>query len=285
MKAFRVQRSAVSLQLKKRLAMGVTFIAALLVFCAACQVDIGPQTGSGSSKETPEIETSEETAYDCELTELLFVGEVPVWEIRGERGLLFIAGLAIDVDGAPNAYHPQDLGLAHIDNAGKPGNWWALVTDNGRPDGNPVLQEQSDPFPGYYISTTALFDPGFAPTDPRRYVDSRTIAYFVLPLGMAVGAELGDFGVVMNTRNERLSAAIFADLGPRDHIGEGSIALAENLGLYSGPRRGGTSQGIAYLVFRGSGDGRPKSSEEMHSRTLEIFEAWGGKGRLRGCLP
>jgi hypothetical protein len=102
---------------------------------------------------------------------------------------------------------------------------------------------------------------------------------------MAVGAELGDFGVVMDTQNERLSAAIFADLGPRDHVGEGSIALAEKLGLYSGPRRGGTNQGIAYLVFRGSGDGRPKSSEAIHSRTMEIFKAWGGEERLRSCLP
>jgi hypothetical protein len=33
-----------------------------------------------------------------------------------------------------------------------PGNWWALVTRNGRP----IVQGADDPAPGFYVSTTTL---------------------------------------------------------------------------------------------------------------------------------
>src|ERR1041385_3104569 len=70
------------------------------------------------------------------------------------------SGLMIDADGAYRAYHPDDKpGLDNLGNAGRPGNWWALVTDNGEPSGNPIIQGASDPAPGFYISTTSLEDP------------------------------------------------------------------------------------------------------------------------------
>jgi hypothetical protein len=75
----------------------------------------------------------------------------------------------------------------------------------------------------------------------------------VLPNDLAerAGARLGDFAVVMNLRNGKSSYAIYADIGT---MGEGSIALADNLGIWSDARRGGQSDGILYLVFPGSGN-------------------------------
>jgi hypothetical protein len=42
--------------------------------------------------------------------------------------------------GAPNAYHPEDKGLDFLANAGKTGNWWGIVTEDGTPSGKPVVQ-------------------------------------------------------------------------------------------------------------------------------------------------
>jgi hypothetical protein len=55
--------------------------------------------------------------------------------------------------GAAHAYLPSDApGLDFWENAGQPGNWWGIVTDNGLPNGNPVIQTANDPAPGFYIS-------------------------------------------------------------------------------------------------------------------------------------
>jgi Fungal chitosanase of glycosyl hydrolase group 75 len=66
--------------------------------------------------------------------------------------------LGIDADGSPHAYHPNGSppGLDYLANAGKPGNWYGIVTDNQKASGNPVVQGSSDPAPGFYISSTAL---------------------------------------------------------------------------------------------------------------------------------
>jgi len=73
-----------------------------------------------------------------------------------------------------------------------------------------------------------------------------------------MGARPGDFAAVFNQRNAKASYAIFGDVGPFDRIGEGSIALAEHLEIRSDARNGGAHRGILYLVFPGSGNGRPR---------------------------
>jgi len=47
------------------------------------------------------------------------------------KGAFYKSELTIDADGAYRAYHPKNIGLDYLANAGSPGNWWALVTDNG----------------------------------------------------------------------------------------------------------------------------------------------------------
>ena len=206
------------------------------------------------------------------------VGQVPIWQL-GESPAFFTSGIMIDADGAPNAYNADDTGLDDLFNAGQPGHWDGIVEDE---DGNPVVQGPDDPFPGYYISCTALFDRTKRHFDPARFVDSTRIPYVALPGDLAEqsGARLGDLVLVSSERTGKYSYAIFADIGV---LGEGSIALAENLGIWSDAREGGSRGGVSYLVFPGSGDGQPKTVDEINERGSALLEAWGGAEKVRLC--
>ena len=217
------------------------------------------------------------------------IGHVETSDIYAVDGddsaFFFVAGMAIDADGAYRAYHPDSKqGLDKLGNAGKPGNWWALVTDTGEPDGEPVVQGEDDPAPGYYISTTALQDPTRARTDPRRYVDSESIPYVVLPSGSNFKAKRGDLAVALRLEGGECCGAVYADVGPRSKIGEGSIALADQLVVPSNPRNGGISDGIAYIVFPGSRIGWPLSADEIRTAAEQRFMDWGGPARLLALL-
>jgi hypothetical protein len=217
---------------------------------------------------------------------LLQVGGVAIFRIRGESPFFFKTRMRIDADGAPNAYHPGDRGSDFLKHAGKPGDWQGLVTDSR---GQPVIQGPHDPFPGYYISQTSLFDKTKHRTDPGRYVDARLIPYIVLPsepgLKESGRARVGDFAVVINARNRRMAFAIFADQGPRGKIGEGSIALAELLDIPSSPKTGGVDGDIVYVVFPGSGNGQPRTATEIDREGERAFQQWGGPRRLAACYP
>lgn len=201
--------------------------------------------------------------------------DVPIGRLRGNAAFFYESGMTIDADGAPNAYHPDNTGLDDLANAGTPGRWEGLAKD---PYGEPYIQGPDDPYPGYYISSTALADRSKAANDPTRYVDASKIPFIVLPGGMArqLGARPGDFAAVFNQRNGKSSYAIFGDVGPFDRIGEGSIALAENLGIRSDARNGGARRGIVYLVFPGSGNGRPRTIDEIDAEGAKLLQAWEG---------
>jgi len=216
------------------------------------------------------------------------VGPVPVWRVPGTAALVYESGLAIDADGAPDAYHPDGQGLDHLANAGKPGNWWGVVTDTGKSSGTPVVQGPSDPEPGYYVSSTSLQDTSKAVTDPRRYVDSNLVPYLAISprlLGKSLpgGVKLGDVAAVVNTSNGKVAYAVVADVGPKDKLGEGSIALADALGIRSNPKRGGAVKGVVYVVFPGSSAGWPRTSEEIAGDGERLFKAWGGVARVQQC--
>jgi hypothetical protein len=199
--------------------------------------------------------------------------DIPIGRLPGSAAFFYESGMTIDADGAPNAYHPDNSGLDDLENAGAPGNWQGLAKDA---NGEPFIQGADDPFPGYYVSATALADHSKAVNDPARYVDASKIPFVVLPGGMArqMGARPGDFAAVFNQRNGKSSYAIFGDVGPHDRIGEGSVALAENLGIRSNARNGGAHRGILYLLFPGSGNGRPRTIEEINSEGQKLLQAW-----------
>ena len=176
--------------------------------------------------------------------------DLPVWQLGG--GVLFTAGMTVDADGAPNAYGPKNKGLDYTANARSAHGWAALITKR---QGNPVRQK-SGPYRGFYISTTSLEQRSVTDVaNPKRYVDARTIPYIALPRDFAdrFGIALGDLVVVFNERNGRSAYAIYADVGPRGRIGEGSIALAKVLGMSADPRRSQAFGYITYLIFPGSG--------------------------------
>ena len=181
------------------------------------------------------------------------------------------SGLAVDVDGSPNAYGPP--GTNHLDaigNAGTPGNWYGVITDTGKRDGTPIVQGPSDPCPGCYVSGTALGDPAKRLSDPRRYVPGSTFPYASVPPELLAVLHVGDVGVA--TIGDHRSVFVVGDVGPHRKIGEGSAALAAALGLSPSPRRGGCSSGVAWTVYRGSHPtpAWPRKLEEVEAQVAVL---------------
>ncbi len=247
-----------------------------------------PKTNFRSAAQASGSAPLPNAAPSCPARDLLFnyeqdrfghTWQVPIWHFHDSDAFFFTSGMTIDADGAPNAYNPQNTGLDDLSNAGAPGHWVGILQDK---DGNPLVQGPGDPFPGYYISCTALADWTKAPNDPARYVDASKIPYIVLPGAMAreLGAWPGDLAVVVNLWNGNYSYAILGDIGT---LGEGSIALADNLGISSDARHGGIWWGVSYLVFPGSGDHRPKSIDQIDQMGHKLLDDWGGVARLAAC--
>lgn len=209
-----------------------------------------------------------------------------VYETTDVCAAVFRGRFAVDADGAPKAYHQNNaIALDFLANAGRPGNWWALVTDA---NGVPRVQDNADPAPGYYVATTSLTNPGFPADRPSHYIDASTIPFLVLPGGRfrqftsAKVLRLGDVGVAYNKLNGKFCFCQFAETGPADKIGEGSIALASRLGINADPKRGGLgTRDVIWTVFAGSGIGRGMSIEEINAAAQPIFEQWGGMARMR----
>lgn len=126
----------------------------------------------------------------------------------------------------------------------------------------------------FHQSDTSLHDPN------GRALDASTIAFAVLPLdrserpaklpglpdfGHDLGLKLGDIGVAFWRRGTsgpvQSVSFIYGDKGPANKIGEGSVHMANALGINSDPNRGGIDpiemkqlkKGIIHVAFPGSG--------------------------------
>jgi hypothetical protein len=145
----------------------------------------------------------------------------------------YTAKMSIDGDGGYRTYHEDDsVALDYLANAGEA-------------DGDPVKQKNSDPCPGYYVSPTAYEHVDYAHTDPRRYLDSENVIFSVTPpqLRQLVGPVVLGCQVRMeNLENGKVVWGLVGDVGPKDKLGEASIAAAEALGIPSSPKNGGTSE-------------------------------------------
>ncbi len=218
---------------------------------------------------------------DCDKVTVSKVGgSLPVFKLKDKTALFFKADLAVDADGSPRAYHPTNDRIALDFKAN--GFPFAMVHVSGRPH----LQGPGDPAPGFFVSTTSLEDKTKAVTDPRRYVNSEEIPYVVLPPGLLGSgrAKLGDLAVVINRKKGKSSFAIVADIGPKTKLGEGSIALAKALEVKKNPKTGGPVVDLIYVVFPGSGNGKPRSLEEINSGGAAAFAAFGGMEQLNACF-
>jgi hypothetical protein len=110
-----------------------------------------------------------------------------------------------------------------------------------------------------------------------RSLDPTVTPYFVLPNGfrsLHPDVRPGDVAAVVYGR--KVAYAIFGDVGPRAHLGEGSIALARALGVYTDPVHGGVGAGVFYVVFPGSGLGGPLVNDDIARRGEALFKAAGG---------
>ena len=204
--------------------------------------------------------------------------------LNADDAILFTAGMTIDADGAPNAYGPHNRGLDFTANARGTHGWVALVTDH---KGRPVVQK-SGRYSGYYVSTTSLRQGDTSdPKNPKQYIDATRIPYIALPpdFAEAYGISLGDLALVVNQANGRSAYAIYADVGPKGRIGEGSIALADALRIPSNPRYDSVADGVTYLIFPGSG-GRLRNqitARRIKNSAARLYHRWGGTQKLRAC--
>lgn len=211
--------------------------------------------------------------------------------------LAWSAGLSIDDDGDPMCYHPADWGALRgrtplgrdspesaVD-SWKPGpgrsigdvKTWAGVVPG--PGNLPLVQGPGDPAPGFWISTTALQDGQYAPSDPRRYANAQEVPFISMPSGLfAQGARLGDVCAV--EYRGAVAFAEVADIGPAHKIGEGSPALARLLGIPDDPRRGGTSSGVTAYLFTGSGHHMPLTVDQINGIAGTLYQELRRSGPL-----
>ncbi len=104
-------------------------------------------------------------------------------------------------------------------------------------------------------------------------VNSHEVPYFVLPLSryQQYGVKQGDIAAVRY--NGKVEFAVFADAGPHNKLGEGSMALARSLGINESPTRGGVRQGVEYIVFPHSGDHTPGSPDLNRWKGAQLLKA------------
>ena len=176
--------------------------------------------------------------------------------------VFFTADGDIDADGAngqgggPAAYKTDNSGTEDLANGGmarKNGkvicaqNWARDIVILG-PDNEPKV------FPGGIIASKTWYrhkDKGVG--DPAAYVDSETVPYIVVPSLIIQGTA----GVVRGckarvTRGSKSVDCVVADKGPRNKIGELSIAAARALGLNPSPRHGATEKAeLLYELWPG----------------------------------
>ncbi|MGO1068687.1 hypothetical protein [Lysobacter sp. CA199] len=141
-------------------------------------------------------------------------------------------GIAITAAGAPDAYHPENIGSGHIRRTEWPDGEWrcALVADPKHP--RRPLQQPAGRHAGYFVSITALSDVSRARTDPGAYVDAGRIPYLVLPASfraMEGTGDLGDFVVAYQPATRRCSYGLIGDIGPDRSLGEVSTRMASDL--------------------------------------------------------
>jgi hypothetical protein len=198
---------------------------------------------------------------------------------------------AVDADGAPNAYHPDDTGLDALANAGYPHtNWWkdVLVPDPANP--SKAFVQSSGDFEGYFVAMTSLRSPNGNQLDPASYVDATRFPYVVIPTGFEAlphVAKPGDVGFATHLASGMTTTFIVADTGGGSgaKLGEGSVALFVSLGGQNpNPRTGsGVPTGkIQYIVFPGSRKPGPaiwpRSNQDIHDQAMELVSNIPGIG-------
>jgi hypothetical protein len=264
-------------------------------------------------------------AADCTLTrDFSFshaeTGPIQVFRDPSSKAIAFASQMQVNTDGAPDSYHPDDIGITHICNGvsiGRSCTWkasclpefrqakaehfkgstkicfFAMATDA---QGVPIIQGDADPKPGYFVSTTALHQPGENIRAPQAQLDSNTVPFAVIPGNWQTsgnpGPKLGDFGVAYRRSNGKSAFFVVGDTGPRNKLGEGSVALHQALGndpfvMRYGVRRARKNIGgrdVVYLLFPKTAQAGQKLDTASIDRLADAqLQAFGGIERLKDC--
>ena len=189
--------------------------------------------------------------------------------------LFYEGGFEIDDDGDPMAYHPKNIGNDYLKNAGSQGDWYGILTNS---HGYPIIQGPNDPAPGYYISPTALVNHSKNITDPTRYVNAQKINYISVAHNLIkrYGIQMGDLALVYYKKTNILASALVADCGPNQKYGEGSVALANILGIPSNPKNGGCDTNVITIIFLNSKVNFPIDDTIIIQKTTDLITAIGG---------
>jgi hypothetical protein len=264
---------------------------------------------------------------DCSLTkEMSFhhaeIGTVQVFRDPGSKAIAFASQMQVNTDGAPDSYHPDDIGITHICNGvsvGRSCTWKAKCLSDFRQakaehfkgptkicffamaadtQGVPIIQGNTDPKPGYFVSTTALHQPGENLRTPQAQLDSNIVPFAVIPgtwqRSGNPGPKLGDFGVAYRRSNGKSAFFVIGDTGPKNKLGEGSVALHQTLGNdpfmdrfgVRRARKGIGGRDVVYLLFPNSA----QFGEHLDAASIERFaspllERFGGIEKLKQCAP
>lgn len=217
--------------------------------------------------------------------------------------------MGLDYDGAPTTYSPHGCGAATaMDGLGNASNPTSLTPPAPGQDWNPdqwpgiaIDKRQNPRVPyiqqiggiTYYVSKTALKDAvryATNPGDQVAYVDASKVNYVSLPRDLvpprSSTAKLGDFATVYNLATGVVAFAIVADVGPARRIGEGSIALADALGIrrnHAGcPRYRVRPAPLTWIIFAGTHRAPPwpVAIAAIAIHAGNSFADWGGTLRI-----
>jgi len=195
--------------------------------------------------------------------------------------------VALDADGSPRAYNPDDTGLDANANAGFPNKGWRSVLVVDPQDHSRPFVQPSGPTRGFFVSKTSLIDLSttFPATNPAKYVDAEAFPYIVFPGGFFAIRGTGNWGDLVMARSlagGQQSAAIVADGGPmKAPLGEISMELATALGGHNPDARtgAGAPRGVLqYVVFPGSRHNPPwpRSLSDIQREAAALLAAIGG---------
>jgi hypothetical protein len=235
----------------------------------------------------------------CEFADVITIprkkGRHPLPEAHAYKlqdgSIVFLGRLTVDADGSPHAYHPDNKkGLDDKENAGGPGHWAGIATDNCAEDGDPVIQGPNDPAPGYYVTPTTMRASTKVSCEVQsNYVDAEKIPFVALPpkvarilTDKAAHTTRGNAVVVANPSGV-VKPAVFADQSPAYGRGEGSIKLVSELDYSPNARNGGTEVRELVYVVLPQRLGFPADAKAVKNGVTPLFEAWGGEKRLAAC--
>lgn len=166
--------------------------------------------------------------------------------------VFFTADGDIDADGAngqnggPAAYKADNSGTEFLANGGMAIRDGRVICAKPFARDIVILGPDNEPkvFAGGIIASLTWYrHPGKAANDPAAYVDAETVPYIVVPpliIQATAGVVRGCKARV--TRGDKSVDCVVADKGPRNKIGELSIAAARAIGVPSSPRSGGTER-------------------------------------------